>query len=1204
MNLTTVPTVLPLAWLDQPKLFRVMKLSIFLLFFTIFQANAKVYSQVTLDEKDVPLEQVLRKIEQQTSYTFIYDESKLKVPHLTVNVKNVPVEKALTACFRGMPVSFSIVGNNIILKPSVSRISSEIITADADPVPVQVKGVIIDSAGNPLSRATVFFVKQKKHTTEESAGDYTISYVTADDGMFTMDAEEGDQLGVSFVGYKLYKFKVTRGLPFQTIVLHRIVSQLNEVIIQTGYQVLSKNTATGSYAKPDMKTFHSRAASMDIVSRLDGLVPGLTIIGGTSGQGGNEFQTGSNQQSVLRGKSSLRISSEPLYVVDGVQVPNLSNINPNDVKDITVLKDAAASAIYGAKAANGVIVIVTKSGAKNQKIEVNYSGYVSFQGKPHVRKGLYMSSPEYIATARELFDPAQYPFNSLSNSFIAPHEQILYDQEQGLITAAAAEKSLDSLSGISNKKQIMDLFYRNALTTNHTLSVSGGANMYSFYTSLSYTNTEGNVPGTSNNEYRISFNQTISPAKWISISLATGLNNNHSTGKKPISVSEGFLPYQLFRDNNGQNIRMNYVQGLSAETRADYQARSRLDLNYTPLDETGRGYSKRNLFTVSNTAGVELKLFKGLSFNGTYGYQKSAGNYNSYTDHSSYDLRQELLNFTVADDPSVTPVYYLPTSGGRLMTNDIDTYNWTVRNQLVYNTAFRNNKDHLNIQVGQEAVEQSNSLSTSMLRGYDDVLKTYALLDYATLAQPIFGTIGSGYSVFSEKPYDITIQKTRFSSYFGLFSYSFDDKYTLYSSVRSDRSSLFASTQSGQQRPAYSVGVKWLLSNEHFMSGVQWLDNLGLRFTYGISGNSPYVGAGSIVDVLGVNINPNTGNSLTLNTPANNKLNWESTHTLNIGMDFSVLKSGLSGSIDMYHKNTTNLLGAVHYNPLNGVEGSTGNIGNIRNSGIEFSLQSQNIQGGKFQWSTGFVFSYNINKLISYSLPEQYSQTAEAWMYSDFQIGYAVPSVFAYKYAGLDNMGDPQIRLADGKITKERDVAATTDLVYMGSTLPKFNGGLSNRFTYQGFSLSANMIYNIGAVLRRNANNFFNGRQTGSAGSFSGNLLSEFGQRWKGPGDEAFTNVPSFEGDGYNNYFRRNTDYYTFADINVIDASFIKLRDITFSYDIPAVLLKRLRMARISVFVQGGNFMIWKANKYGIDPEYEGLDRGGRNYSTGLNVTF
>jgi hypothetical protein len=627
------------------------------------------------------------------------------------------------------------------------------------------------------------------------------------------------------------------------------------------------------------------------------------------------------------------------------------------------------------------------------------------------------------------------------------------------------------------------------------------------------------------------------------------------------------------------------------------------------MDDLNEGYSKSNILSVNVNSDINVKILKGLSFDGTYGYQKTPGVTTAFDDISEYKMRSQLLGFTVAPTASSTPVYYLPNTGGRYQTANNDSRNWTVRNQLVYNTPLRSGKDNLNIQVGQEANEQVSSTSTTNVYGYDPDMQTYQLLNYAQLSQGVFGGVSSGRSVFSEPYYSATELRTRFTSYFGLLSYNLNNKYSLDASMRADKSNLFGTENSGQKKPTYSFGAKWLIGKEKFMKNISWLNDLGLRATYGITGNSPYIGAGSTMDILQAETNTATGNALSVLTPKNDKLSWESTHTFNLGIDFAVLNYRLTGSLDVYNKKTTDLLGTVITNQFTGYSAYSGNLGNLANRGVELKLNVTNIKTTNFSWVTSFIFSYNWNNLVAFSTPTTNSITGR--LTTDNEIGYPLRSIFAYRFAGLDNVGDPQIRLANGTVTKKPNVATKADLVYMGTTMPPYSGSLTNTFGYKNFSLSANLVYYMGAVMHRDVNTFYSGRLTGSTGNFSGNQNEEFADRWKKPGDEATTNIPSYVANQGTDFSRRNTDYYVGSDLNVVSASYIKLRDVTLSYKFPASVNRMLKISAASIFVQTGNFMVWKANKYNIDPEYNDYTTGTRflppythSYSVGANVTF
>jgi TonB-linked SusC/RagA family outer membrane protein len=1241
MKFRAISIVMPVVWPNLKQLLIIMKLSTLLLLIGLLQVSAKGFSQVTLNEKHSSLENVLLKIERQTNYIFIYDEDKLNVPYINVNVNGVTVEKALEACFSGLPVTYSIIGNNIILKPQPPTLIDHI--KDLLSFPIQVRGIITDTAGNPLNRATVFFVKKANGQpigiplpaaveaapsvsggtssnvvvvssatgTATAAVSYAqVSYITNETGLFYIDAEVGDELGVSYVGYKTYKFKVTKDMPFLNIVLHSATSQISEVVVQTGYQTLSKERATGSFSKPDMKVFAKRSGTMDVIGRLDGQIAGMTV---SPNEQMFNTTTGKNtRRALIRGTSSIQLSTEPLYVVNGVIVSDFSAINVNDIADITVLKDAAAAAIWGAQAANGVIVVLTKSGVRNQRVKISYSGFANFQGKPNLEYPHYLSSKQYIQAAKEVFDPVAFPLGFYS--YVAPHDQILYDRNAGLITAARANAALDSLSNINNLQQIKDLWYRNAMTTDHTISASGGNNNYSFYTSLGYTNARSNNIGETNNTYRINMDQTFTPNKRLSFSLSAQLANNITTSKDPISIGPDALPYQLFKDAGGKNISMPYIYGWSAARRSQYQAASNIDLEtYLPLDELEYGHSRSNSLAVNLVGNATVNLWKGIKYQGTFGYSTSPSTGTSYDDHKQYQMRKNLMDFTMPASGTEPPQYLLPEYGGTLLTRNTNQRNWTVRNQLVYNYNGREGNDVITLQGGQEASERITTGSSNTVLGYDEDLQTYPLLDYLKLSQGVFGTV-TGAGFYSFQQYQPQEDRLRFNSYFALASYTYNHKYSIDASWRVDHSNLFGSDVSAQNKPVYSFGAKWNLTEENFLKPITWLNRLAIRATYGITGNSPNVGGASVEDILypeqPFNFPKISGPSYGLNSPANKKLSWESTRTTNLGLDFGIFNR-LDGSIEYYHKTTTDLLGNQLLDPFTGQGAALSNIGKLVNDGINISLNTVNIQGRDLTWSTSVVFGFNKNKLVSYTKPQSYMESPSYILSTNYLIGRPMQPLFAYKWAGLDNVGDPQIKLADGTITKDPQKATDKDLVFMGTTIPKFNGGIANNLRYKQFELNVNVIYSFGAVMRKDVNQFYVGQLTGSPQSFSGNVHSDFANRWQKPGDEKITNIPAYTSSYGYNYSQRNTSYYTQADINVISASYLKLREVGLLYNFDPAVLRWLKVESASVRIQVNNILLWTANKEDIDPEfhdyrygYRGIPGGQHAITIGANVNF
>ncbi|WP_394347574.1 SusC/RagA family TonB-linked outer membrane protein [Pedobacter frigoris] len=530
----------------------------------------------------------------------------------------------------------------------------------------------------------------------------------------------------------------------------------------------------------------------------------------------------------------------------------------------------------------------------------------------------------------------------------------------------------------------------------------------------------------------------------------------------------------------------------------------------------------------------------------------------------------------------------------------------------------------LSLLVGQEAQEQRETTNGSLVRGYNDLLQSFGAVDYATLG--VTGVTGpvmpnnAGRSILTNDIFNQADRQTRFTSYYANTGYTFDRKYVLNGSFRVDQSNLFGLDKSAQNKPIWSVGGKWILSSERFMKDLMWLNHLATRATYGLTGNSPAPGTAASYDILATQRSSFLpgGVGLRVATPSNAKLTWESTSTVNLGLDFALLNNQISGSVDVYRKKTDNLLGYLPTNTFTGYASIVGNLGDLENKGIELSLNTLNIRKGDFKWNTIFNVAYNKNTITKLNLGAPVT-TGRDRVNQQYVAGYPAFAVFAYEYAGLDNMGDPQIKLADGTVTKTPNVSKVNDAKYMGTYQPVWSGGVANVFNYKSFSLSANAVFNLGHVMRRDVNGFYYGRilhgnienlSTG-AGFKGGNLHADFAARWRQPGDESHTNIPSYVANPAISTARRDVTHYTRGDINVVSASFVKLRDITLGYSLPALLLDNLKADQVTFRLQLSNVMLWKANKDGIDPEFISATFGNRSMlanqnavSFGLNVKF
>ncbi|HSZ31947.1 MAG TPA: TonB-dependent receptor plug domain-containing protein, partial [Puia sp.] len=481
------------AFRNIPKPVLVLKLTAILLTVAMLHVSAKSISQtVSFSGSDVPLEKVFDAVKTQTGFVFFYDVDILKKSGpVTLHVKNIPLEDFLRQAFANSPLKYSIQNNAII-------VTLRDIDTETPPGDISISGRIVDADGNPLSGATISM------KTESGM----LAVMSDADGKFSLLAKSGTAIEVSFVGYKSYTFKATQQTRNISISLSRSADKMNEVSVTTGFQTIAKERSTGAFSRVEGEEIQQKSVSINVIDRLEGLVPGLAV---NNGQGADKF--------LIRGVNSVNANRAPLYVLDGVPIAyaDVSTlVNPNDVESIQILRDAMATSIWGSQAANGVIVITTKKGKTQGHIKVQYNGFVSFKGLPDYSYQKMMSPKQFITAAQEVFDPATFPYSyvtTISPNYelpvVFPHEQILYDLNSGAISQAVANQRLDSLASLNNRSQIEQNLMQPAMLTNHSVSFSGGSPFYSFYGSLNYTNTK-NIDRSDINNYMVDFKQVFS----------------------------------------------------------------------------------------------------------------------------------------------------------------------------------------------------------------------------------------------------------------------------------------------------------------------------------------------------------------------------------------------------------------------------------------------------------------------------------------------------------------------------------------------------------------------------------------------------------------------------------------------------------------------------------------------------------------------
>ncbi|MEJ2884597.1 SusC/RagA family TonB-linked outer membrane protein [Pedobacter sp. GR22-6] len=1162
----------------------------------------------------MPLPKVISTIKKQTGYSVFGNIELLKqASPVTITAKNMPLSEFLTAVFSDQPLNFRVANRTIFLS---EKVKTEKPYQDSNPQEQKktITGQVLDSLGKPLAGATVS-VRDRKQTG-----------FTDVEGKFRQEVYDNDVMVISYLGYRNYLHIInSKNLSASTPIMIKLspdVSQLNQVnvTINTGYQNIDRARSAGSVAKPDMAIYNDRVGTMNVIQRLDGLIPGLTI---NNAPNADQFQirglTTVGSTINIGGFAVPTTSRSPLFVVDGVPYEDINLINPNDVMDVNVLKDATSASIWGTRAANGVIVITTKSGKKGGKLKIDYNTFVRFQAKPDLNYLPVLNSRDYIQSARETFDASLVPWatiNGGTSPIVAPHELALYDLSRNLSTPDATNAKLDSMSKLSNLDQMSRLFYANSLVTNHSLALSGGADKYSYYGSFNYTGNRGNGnrPGNNSDIFKLNLRQDFKFNQHIQAYLVTDVTNSNSKSTPLPTFDSRFTPYQMFQDASGNNLDLSW-RYLTDELRASTESKGKIGLSYVPLDEAGFGYTNANALSVRLNSGLTVNILKGLRFEGTYSYVRGKNDTRQFEDQKAFLVRREVLSYATYNQASSAVTYNFPNTGGRLTTTNSSREDWTIRNQLSYNKNWLDNKHQVTVLAGNEAQSSTVKNTNQLTRGFNDDLNTLQLIDYKALTTGISGVIyPTTGGVNSYFPDLLSVQgiDTRSLSYYANLAYSFLEKYGVNASWRIDQSNLFGKDRSAQNKPVWSVGALWNANRESWLNDLDWLNELRLRTTYGITGNSPSPGTAASTDILLASapsgFSVPGGTIYRINSPANKRLTWELTKTKNLGMDFRVIKSRISGSLDLYWKKTEGLLDQLLVNPFAAATSATifGNAGELRNRGVELSLTTINLSTSDFTWRTLINGAYNTNKITkSYAAA---SNSGAVRSTATVVQGFSSYPLFAYDFEGLDAMGDPLIRLSDGQVVKTPNITKPTDILFMGTTQPKWSGGFNNTFRYKSLDLQVNIVFNAGHVMRRDVNSRYTG-----VNAQNNNFHAEFKDRWKQAGDENFTNVPSFVPVSSLNTSRRSTFYYMLGDVNVVDASFAKVRDLTLSYTLPIAFLNRFHINQFRVFTQVGNIMLWKANDEGIDPEFQTVGsfggartlRTGQNtFSVGANVSF
>lgn len=1122
------------------KLLLTMKISFFFLFCCVLNIVAMpTYSQATkisLTLQNVTIEEALNKIENMSEFYFLFNNKLIDVSRkVDISADDEPIRDVLTEIF-GTDVKFTVVDRQIILTPGAGN---ELSIAMQQ---LRIAGIVTDERGNPLVGVTVLVKGTTIGTLTDMSGQYSI-----------LSAPRDATLIFSFIGMTTQEIAINERDKID-VVLQESAVGLDEVVV-IGYGTMKKRNLTGATTSFKAENIDARPLAR-VDQALVGQMAGVQVKQ-TTGMPGKAFSI------QIRGTGSISAGNEPLYVIDGFPLaqssPNasgnyasgnpLDNINPNDIESIQVLKDAASSAIYGSRAANGVVLITTKQG-KTGKPQINFNTYAGFS-EPS-RKLDMLSAEEWIDRAVEMHDAAWIASNPGRTANQTTEERrIILGLNPGEVNTLLMIDDRWIQPGHPGLRLFdwQDEIFRKGLMQNYQLSSSGGNDYVKYYISGNYVNQQGITLCTDYSSYSAKANVELNFSKKLKFGInltptysitndpgVEGVNNVIQTGMLFTPVQEETAGLYANAFDNGA-----YRWGTSPSS---------------PVAKLENTIGRTNRFRTLISIFGEYKILEGLSFKTTANLDNTDNNTKNY------------VPYTIVG--SLTARQTQPGVGttGSFISYKRQTF--VNENTLSYNKLINNIHDVSVIAGASYNSGKVDNVILSSLNGYSNNVIT---------------TLNAASAVTG----NTSETKNVLLSYFGRIQYALNSKYLFSTSLRRDGSSRFGENAKWGWFPSVSAG--WRVSEENFMNSIETISDLKFRASWGKSGNYN-IGDYSSIPLLGFN-NYSFNNTQAFgqfpNGVVNPELSWEKSQTTDVGFDLGVFENRITASFDYYNKLSTDLLLNVPIPGNTGFPTVLDNAGKVRNKGWEVELNSRNFTGD-FQWTTSLNLSHNTNKIIELAggqtqilIPSSFDIS-----HSTLKVGEPMYSINVVKMIGIlsqediDNnaalfgtqkVGDPKYFDASGDGLIDAD-----DRVIVGHPTPDYVFGVTNTFKYKGFDLSTLLqgqwggsIYSLlGRAVRR----------TGQ--DYSGNVLGVNRNRWHSPDDQGDGTV----GKAYSTFGRiKNTDWLYSSD-------YWRIRNITLGYDLGKILhTKNLKGARI--YITAENW--FGKDKYygGFNPEASNTDLSG-----------
>ena len=1062
-----------------------------------------------------------------------------------------------------------------------------------------IRGKITDSVGSPLQNVTVAIKGTKTGTSTNSSGEFLLNGVS-----------ERSTLVISNVGLQTQEVRLSAGQTTVSLVMHTDITNLQDVIV-TGFQRIDRKKFTG--AAVTLKAEDVKVDGVIDVSRmLEGRAAGVSVQNVSS-------TFGSAPKVRVRGVTSINGDNKPLWVVDGVvleDIINISNdqlssgdpttllgssvagINANDIESFDILKDAAATALYGARAMNGVVVITTKKGRSGKPV-ISYTGNFSTQLKPVYSEYNIMNSAQQMSVLGELERKG-----ILNSDILSQADYGVYGKMFDLINIPDANgnfvlQNTTAAKAVFLKKYALantnwfDILFKNSLTQEHSLSISSGTDKSQTFFSTSFYNDNGWTIADNVKRYTLNFRNNYNFTDKLSAGFTTAASVRQQ--KAPGALSRVSNPvtgrYDRDFDINPFSYSLNTSRTLTA-----YDDNGNLEYfrrNFAPfniINELANNTLDLNVVDLKLQGELGYKFTNHLRYDfiGAVRYVKSSREHQITENANMANAYRANGNATIAaankflytdpDNPSAPPVVVLPFGGFYNRTED-KLVSFDVRNSLTYTNTF-NSKHAVNILLGQQvrSADRQNFSNTGYGYQYDN--GGVPFVDYRILKQ----TLESSFPYYGmSKEFD------RFAAFYLNAQYTFDKKYNFYGTVRYDGSNKLGSSKEARWLPTWSFGGAWNIDEESFIKDVNWIDYMKLRASYGLTASlGPATNSGVVLKSITTNRTFPTERESVIQIVnlENSDLTWEKNYQTNIGLDAGLFNGKVNVSFDVYQRKSFDLISLIKTGGIGGEAIKAANYADMKAHGAEALIGAQIIKARNWGWRTNFTFGYNKTKITNAKNQPIIFDLVKAE--GGNTVGYPVNSLFSIKYKGLDHItGVPAFINEKGELNSNVYLQDEniSNLVFEGSVDPKFTGGFSNTFTYKAFSLNIFVTYQAGNKIR-----LYPAFKTDYS-DFDA-LPKEFIDRWVMPGDETKTNVPSVL-QAYERYLVNSNGNYPYNNYNysterVADGSFVRLKTVSLSYSAREDILKKIHLNALSLTAVAANpWLIYSDKKLkGQDPEF------------------